>query len=77
MAWRRTPFARSDARDSETNRKVRTMEKKKKKKAGSGTPIGPKQLFEYKSREADGKTSQTDTAFHNTSGKAKSIPRKG
>ncbi|MCM2561627.1 hypothetical protein M8756_05030 [Lutimaribacter sp. EGI FJ00015] len=52
------------------------MEKKKKKKA-AGDSTAPRQLSQYKSREADGKTSKTDTVFHNTSGKAKNSPRKG
>ena len=54
------------------------MEKnKKKKKAGTGAPKGAKVPSEYKSREAAGKTSQTDAAFHKAPGKAKDAARKG
>jgi hypothetical protein len=54
------------------------MEKNKKKKAGSGAPKGAKVPSEYKSREAAGKTSQTDAAFHKAPpGKAKDAARKG
>ncbi len=53
------------------------MEKNKKKKAGTGAPKGAKVPSEYKSREAAGKTSQTDAAFHKAPGKAKDAARKG
>lgn len=69
--------ARADAVGGETQRKGATMDKNKKKKAGTGTPKGSKQLSEYKSRESDGKTSQTDAAFHKVFGKGKAVPKKG
>lgn len=53
------------------------MDKNKKKKAGTGAPKGAKVPSEYKSREAAGKISQTDAAFHKAPGKAKDAPRKG
>ncbi|MGY6411745.1 MAG: hypothetical protein ACXIUV_12085 [Alkalilacustris sp.] len=53
------------------------MEKNRKKKAGTGAPKGVKVPSEYKSREAAGKTSQTDAAFHKAPGKAKDSSRKG
>ncbi|MGY6634847.1 MAG: hypothetical protein ACXIU8_14060 [Alkalilacustris sp.] len=53
------------------------MEKTKKKKAGTGGPRGAKVPSDYKSREAAGKTSQTDAAFHKAPGKAKDSSRKG
>jgi len=53
------------------------MEKNKKKKAAAGSPKGARVPSEYKSREAAGKTSQTDAAFHKAPGKAKDASRKG
>lgn len=47
-----------------------------KKKAG-GPPKSPKRPSEYKSREAEGKTSQTDAAFHKAFGKGKGVAHKG
>ncbi|MCC5972752.1 MAG: hypothetical protein JJT81_01735 [Rubellimicrobium sp.] len=52
------------------------MEKNKKKKPATGTPKAVKQPSAYKLRETDGKTSQTDAAFHKAPGKAKDGPRK-
>ena len=53
------------------------MDKNKKKKAGAGGAKGAKVPSDYKSREAAGKTSQTDAAFHKPAGKAKDPSRKG
>ncbi|GGD28686.1 hypothetical protein [Sinisalibacter lacisalsi] len=53
------------------------MEKNKKKKAGAGTPKSSKKLSEYKSRESEGKTNQTDAAFQKAFGKGKALPHKG
>ena len=53
------------------------MEKNTKKKAGAGAPKGARVPSAYKSREAEGKTSQTDAAFHKGPGKAKDVSRKG
>ena len=53
------------------------MEKNKKKKTGTDGPKGAKAPSEYKSREAAGKVSQTDAAFHKAPGKAKDAARKG
>lgn len=54
------------------------MEKNKKKKAGTGTPKGSKHLSEYKSRESEGKASQTDATFHDKAfGKGKGVGHKG
>jgi len=52
------------------------MEKNRKKKAGAGAPKGARVPSEYKAREAAGKTSQTDAAFHKAPGKAKDASRK-
>jgi hypothetical protein len=61
----------------EPQRKDAAMEKNKKKKAGTGTPKGSKRVSEYKSREADGKSNQTDVAFQKAFGKGKAVPHKG
>jgi hypothetical protein len=53
------------------------MAKKDMKKPGTGAPKGAKVPSDYKAREAAGKTSQTDAAFHKAPGKAKDTPRKG
>lgn len=50
---------------------------KNKKKAANKTRKGTKQLTEYKSRETEGKVSQTDAAFQTAFGRAKGMPRKG
>jgi hypothetical protein len=50
---------------------------KNKKKSGTGAPKGAKAPSAYKSREAAGKTSQTEAAFHKTPGKAPDAARKG
>jgi len=50
---------------------------KNKKKPGTGAPKGAKTLSAYKSREAEGRVSQTDAAFHKPPGKARDSPRKG
>ena len=50
---------------------------KDKKKPGTGAHKGAKVQSAYKSREAEGRTSQTDAAFHKASGKAKDGARKG
>jgi hypothetical protein len=49
---------------------------KDKKKPGAGAPKGAKVPSAYKSRESEGKTSQTDAAFHKATGKAKDGSRK-
>ena len=53
------------------------MEKNKKKKAGKGAPKAATAPSDYKSREAAGKTSPTDAAFHKAPGKSKDLSRKG
>ena len=53
------------------------MDKDKKKKAGTGGAKGAKVPSAYKSRETEGKTSQTDAAFHKPAGKSKDPSRKG
>ncbi len=50
---------------------------KNKKKAGAGTPKGAKVLSDYKSREAEGKSTPTDAKFQKAFGKAKDVSRKG
>lgn len=68
--------ARADAEDAATQRKVEVMGKNKKK-AANETRKGTKRLTDYKSRETEGKVSQTDAAFQKALGRAKGIPRKG
>ena len=53
------------------------MDRNNKKKAGTGAPKGARIPSDYKAREAAGKTSQTDAAFHKAPGKAKDSSRKG
>ncbi|WP_155326502.1 hypothetical protein [Alkalilacustris brevis] len=50
---------------------------KNKKKPGTGASKGSKRPSEYKSREAEGKSNQTDVAFQKAFGKAKGVSRKG
>lgn len=47
------------------------------KKKKPGTARSAKRLTDYKSREAEGKTSQTDTVFQKALGKSKGVPHKG
>lgn len=51
--------------------------KNKNKKAATSAPKGAKVASDYKAREAAGKTSQTDAAFHKAPGSAKDGSRKG
>lgn len=73
----RPPRSGAGARYASTQRKIRQMEKNRKKKTGTGSPKGVKVPSEYKSREVEGRISQTDAAFHKPSGKAKDLSRKG
>lgn len=50
---------------------------KNKKKAANNARKDTKRLTDYKSRETEGKVSQTDAAFQTAFGNAKSMPRKG
>jgi hypothetical protein len=52
------------------------MDKSAKKKAASGSK-GAKPQSDYKSRDADSKTSAADSKFQNQLGKAKDTQRKG
>ncbi|KPQ05626.1 MAG: hypothetical protein HLUCCA12_14645 [Rhodobacteraceae bacterium HLUCCA12] len=72
-----THCAKADCNVMQQKQEDEPMEKNKKKKPGAGAPKGAKVPSEYKSRAAEGKTSQTDAAFHKAPGKAKDAARKG
>lgn len=71
-----TPPRDAASGDAEQRRKVESMEKNKKK-AVSGAPKSAKRQSEYKSRETESKSNQTDAAFKKAFGKAKDVSRKG
>ncbi|SMH46836.1 hypothetical protein [Maritimibacter sp. HL-12] len=50
---------------------------KNKKKVATAKPKASKRMSEYKSREVDGKSNQTDLAFQKAFGKGKAVPHKG
>ncbi len=52
------------------------MDKNAKKKSAN-SPKGAKPQSDYKSRDAEGKTSQADSKFQKQIGKAKDTQRKG